>query len=128
MSGFAVPSGSLPHLVVPDDRGGIAHAQLTLGNGMIMLGSVRPPEEYDGLVKTPEEAGINTQAPYIVIEEIDDHYRRAVAAGADIVYEIADQDYGGSVCTPPGTLRDTCGTSAPITHGPRAGLISTFGG
>ena len=26
------------HLVVPDDSGGIAHAQLTLGNGMIMLG------------------------------------------------------------------------------------------
>ena len=26
------------HLVVPDDQGGIAHAQLTLGNGMIMLG------------------------------------------------------------------------------------------
>ena len=28
------------HLVVPDTDGGIAHAQLTLGGGMIMLGSV----------------------------------------------------------------------------------------
>lgn len=91
--------GFCPRLVVPDDRGGIAHAQLTLGNGMIMLGSVRLPEEYDGLVKTPEEAGANTQAPYIVIEEIDEHYRLAVAAGAEIVYEIADQDYGGRLYT-----------------------------
>ena len=91
--------GFSPHLVVPDDRGGIAHAQLTLGSGMIMLGSVRPPEEYDGLVKTPEEVGFNTQAPYIVIGEIDEHYRRAVSVGAEIVYEIADQDYGGRLYT-----------------------------
>ena len=91
--------GFSPHLVVPDDRGGIAHAQLTLGNGMIMLGSVRLPEEYDGLVKTPEEVGVNTQAPYIIIEEIDEHYRQAVSAGAEIVYDIADQDYGGRLYT-----------------------------
>ena len=91
--------GFSPHLVVLDDRGGIAHAQLTLGNGMIMLGSVRESEGYDGLVKTPEEAGTNTQAPYIVIEEIDGHYRQAKQAGAEIVYEIADQDYGGRLYT-----------------------------
>ena len=29
------------NLVVPGDNGSIAHAQLTFGNGMIMLGSVR---------------------------------------------------------------------------------------
>jgi uncharacterized glyoxalase superfamily protein PhnB len=29
------------HLVVPGDAGTIAHAQLVLGNGMIMLGSAR---------------------------------------------------------------------------------------
>ena len=91
--------GFSPHLVVPDERGGIAHAQLTLGNGMVMLGSVRPSEEYDGLVKTPEEVGVNTQAPYIYIEEIDEHYWHSVAAGAEIVYEIADQDYGGRLYT-----------------------------
>ena len=32
------------HLVVPDDDGGVAHAQLTFGNGMIMLSSVRSDE------------------------------------------------------------------------------------
>ena len=87
------------HLVVPDDQGGIAHAQLTLGNGMIMLGSVRPPEEHDGLIKNPQEAGTNTQAPYIYIEEIDEHYLRAKEAGAEIVYDITDQDYGGRLYT-----------------------------
>lgn len=87
------------HLVVPDDLGGIAHAQLTLGNGMIMLGSVRSPDEYDGLIKNPREVGTNTQAPYIYIEKVDEHYLHAVEAGAEIVYEIADQDYGGRLYT-----------------------------
>ena len=87
------------YLVVPDDQGGIAHAQLTLGNGMIMLGSVRPPEEYDGLVKNPREVGVNTQAPYIFVENIDAHYRQAAEAGAEIVYTLAEQDYGGKLYT-----------------------------
>ncbi len=96
---LCVAFGFSPRLVVPDDNGGIAHAQLVLGNGMIMLGSVRPPEEHDGLVKTPGEAGTNTQASYIYIAEIDDHYRQAVQAGAEIVYELTDQDYGGRLYT-----------------------------
>ena len=29
------------HLVMPSDDGGVAHAQLVFGNGMIMLGSAR---------------------------------------------------------------------------------------
>ena len=87
--------GFTPHLVVPDDHGGIAHAQLTLGNGMIMLGSFREDGEFDQLVTTPRLAGSTTQSAYIVVMEIDAHYRRAVEAGAEIVYEIADQEYGG---------------------------------
>ena len=87
--------GFAKHLVVPDDDGGINHAQLVLGNGMIMLGSAREGNEYDSLVKLPIEVGANTQATYIVVVDVDGHYRRAVAAGAEIVYEIADQHYGG---------------------------------
>ena len=85
------------HLVVPDDEGGIAHAQLALGNGMIMLGSYRDENEYDRLVRLPQDAGGSTQAAYIVIEDIEDHYQRAVDAGARVVYELAEQDYGGKL-------------------------------
>ena len=87
--------GLARHFVVPDDDGGISHAQLVLGNGMSMLGSAREGNEYDSLVKLPIEVGANTQATYIVVEDVDGHYRRVVAAGADIVYEIGDQHYGG---------------------------------
>ncbi len=89
--------GFTPHLVVPDEDGGIAHAQLVLGNGMIMLGSYRDEGEYDRLVRLPQDAGGSTQAAYIVIEEIEDHYQNAVEAGARIVYELAEQDYGGKL-------------------------------
>ena len=89
--------GFTPHLVVPDEDGGIAHAQLVLGNGMIMLGSYRDEGEYDRLVKLPRDAGGSTQAAYIVIGDIEGHYQRAVEAGARIVYELAEQDYGGKL-------------------------------
>jgi uncharacterized glyoxalase superfamily protein PhnB len=90
------------HLVVPDEKGGVAHAQLTFGNGMIMLGSGQGGD-YDTLVVQPSDAGGVTQAPYIVVAEVDAHYARAKAAGAEIVIDIADQDYGGRlyVCRDP---------------------------
>ena len=85
------------NLVVPDDQGGIAHAQLILGNGMIMLGSAREGAVHDQLVGLPRDLGATTQAAYVVIEEIDGHYRRAVHEGAQIVYELIEQEYGGKL-------------------------------
>jgi uncharacterized glyoxalase superfamily protein PhnB len=81
-------------LVVAGDAGSIAHAQLVLGNGMIMLGSTKD-DEFDRLTTTPGAAGAVTQSPYVIVCRIDEHYQRARAAGADIVGEIEDQDYGG---------------------------------
>ncbi len=83
------------HLVVPGENGTIAHAQLSFGNAMVMLGS-QNDNEYGKLLRTPKDLkGFSTQAPYIVVEEVDKHYQRAVAAGAIIVMDIKDEDYGG---------------------------------
>ena len=82
------------HLVVPGEDGGIAHAQLTFRNSMIMLGSVREGE-YDELLIQPTNAGAVTQAPYAIVDDVDAHCARARAAGAEIVMEPTDQDYGG---------------------------------
>jgi uncharacterized glyoxalase superfamily protein PhnB len=82
-------------LVVPGENGTIAHAQLVFGNGMVMLGSARD-DEYGKLVKPPRDRGDwNTQSPYIVVQDADRHYARAVAAGGKIVMDIKDEDYGG---------------------------------
>ena len=84
------------HLVVDDGNGGIAHAQLTLGSGMIMLGSARDGDDPFGrLQSTPAALGGTTQSPYIVVADADVVYARAKAAGAEIVMEIKDEDYGG---------------------------------
>ncbi|NNE07525.1 MAG: glyoxalase [Gemmatimonadetes bacterium] len=83
------------HLVVPAEDGTIMHAQLTFGNGMVMLGSAGE-NEFDGLQKPSGTLGrAVTQSPYIIVDDADKHYARAVAAGAEIVVEIKDEDYGG---------------------------------
>ncbi len=81
-------------LVVPGEHGTIAHAQLSFGNGMIMLGSVSD-SEFGRLMKQPDEAGAETQSAYIIVTDADAIYARAKAAGARIALEIKDEDYGG---------------------------------
>jgi uncharacterized glyoxalase superfamily protein PhnB len=83
------------HVVVPGDGETIAHAQLSFGNGMIMLGSVKD-SEFDQLMKQPDEiGGAETETAYVVVSDADAIYARAKAAGAKIVLEIKDEDYGG---------------------------------
>jgi uncharacterized glyoxalase superfamily protein PhnB len=93
--------------VVPDDAGGIAHAQLVLAGGMIMLGSVRD-NEYGRLMKQPDEVGgAQTQNTYLVVPDADAVHARVVAAGARIAMPIRDEDYGGrgfGCCDPEGHL------------------------
>jgi uncharacterized glyoxalase superfamily protein PhnB len=83
------------HLVVPGENGTITHAQLTFGNGMIMLGSAID-NEFGKFLKPPRDLGrIGSQSPYIIVQDADTHYAGAIAAGAEIVLEIKDEDYGG---------------------------------
>ena len=83
------------HLIVQGENDSIAHAQLTLGKAMIMLGS-ESNDEYGKLIEIPKKLnGLNTQAPYIVVKDIDEHYKKAVQEGAEIIIEIKDEDYGG---------------------------------
>jgi uncharacterized glyoxalase superfamily protein PhnB len=80
------------HFVVPGENGTIAHAQLTLGNGMIMLGSARD-DDWGNLVKPVADVGARTGAAYVVVKEIDAHHARARAAGAEIVRALENTDY-----------------------------------
>lgn len=87
--------GFAKHLVVPGENGTIAHAQLVLGQGMIMLGSAGD-DEFGRLQKTPRDVGgVGTQSPYVVVADPDAHHARAVAAGAKVVMPIEDKPYGG---------------------------------
>ncbi|MCI0662571.1 MAG: VOC family protein [Acidobacteria bacterium] len=82
-------------LVAPNEDGTIAHAQLSFGNGMIMLGSVLA-NEFGRLIKQPDEiGGAETQSAYLIVSDADLIYQRAKYAGAEIILEIKDEDYGG---------------------------------
>jgi uncharacterized glyoxalase superfamily protein PhnB len=86
------------HLVVEGPGGTIAHAQLTLDGGMIMLGSAAshaPDSPFGALVRQPEEAGGCTQTIYVVVADADATHDRAKAAGAEIVLPLADKPHGG---------------------------------
>ena len=84
------------------DDGLIKHAQLTFGNGMIMLGTARD-DAYSATQKSPGEiGGFNTQSPYVIVPDVDAHHARAVAAGAEIVMPVEDQGHGnGYTCRDP---------------------------
>src|SRR4029453_8838930 len=74
------------HLVVEDGKGGIAHAPLTLGPGMIMLGTARGDDDpFSRLQSTPAALGGTTQSPYLVVRDADQVYRQAKTPGAGIV-------------------------------------------
>lgn len=83
------------HLVVPGDDGSVAHAQLVFGNGMIMLSTAR--DDAFGQLQTPIGAvGARvSQSPYIIVDDVDEHHARAVAAGAEVVMAPEDQNHGG---------------------------------
>ena len=78
-------------MVVPGPDDTVAHAQLAFDGGMVMVGSIRDDELQ---MRTPCDLGGVTQSIYIVVEDTDAHYARAVGAGAEIVRELEDTPYG----------------------------------
>ena len=74
--------------VVPGDHGRVTHAELQIAPGMVMLGSKGDPQT----MGNPWDA--IEQGIYVCIAEVDAHYARAKAAGAKIVRELEDTDYG----------------------------------
>ena len=85
-------------LVVEGEDGMIAHSELTLGDGYIMV--VGPPREK--AVSPMQFGGRATQSVHVQLTtSVDEHYARARAAGAAITRELATQAYGDRVyvCT-----------------------------
>jgi uncharacterized glyoxalase superfamily protein PhnB len=65
--------------------GSVQHAQLRFGGDWIMLGSASDRNL---------EVETGPAWVYIVVDDPDAHFERARAAGAGIVHELTDRDYG----------------------------------
>lgn len=73
--------------VVPGDGDTVAHAQLGWPGGTIMLGSTPDP---DG----PFPFQVGPSCVYLVVDDPDARHDKAVAAGAEVVMPLTDQEYG----------------------------------
>jgi uncharacterized glyoxalase superfamily protein PhnB len=71
----------------PGADGSLAHAELRLQSGVIMLGTITAPDPANPWADA--RTGV-----YVYVEDVDAHYARARAAGAEIVRPLADTDYG----------------------------------
>jgi uncharacterized glyoxalase superfamily protein PhnB len=85
-----------PHAVYRGDDGKVIHAELTFGNGMIMLGPMGKGEFGTRFLTMPSDAsGRCTHAVYVIVPDIGAHHARAAAAGADIVMPLRKVAEGG---------------------------------
>jgi uncharacterized glyoxalase superfamily protein PhnB len=88
--------GFTPQAVFDGPNNTIAHAQLTLNGGMIMLGSASNTGGWSEHMVQPDEIGGKaTQATYVVVADCTAAYEQAKAAGAPIIGELREMDYGG---------------------------------
>jgi uncharacterized glyoxalase superfamily protein PhnB len=87
-------------MVVEGEERPVEHAELRLGSDMIMLGS--EPKDAHGVDAHAGQSWI-----YVAIDDADALFERATGAGAEVVRELSDQDYGSrdfSVRDPEGNL------------------------
>ena len=76
-------------VVYRGEHGRIHHAELRLGDGLIMFGGIPAPDDV-----ASSNRGQPPVTIYAVVGDPDEHCERARAAGAQIVRELADQPYG----------------------------------
>ena len=78
------------------DDGSIVHSELTLADGLIMVGEELSGDErrFDTDRRSPIAAGCNTQNLMVYVDDVDAHCEHARAAGAHVVSEPELHDYG----------------------------------
>jgi uncharacterized glyoxalase superfamily protein PhnB len=77
--------------VFRDDAGAIRHAELLFGSGIVMFGQHSQEGWMGG---EPPRPLASTLSLYIVVPDPDEHCAGARAAGAQIVRELQDTEYG----------------------------------
>jgi uncharacterized glyoxalase superfamily protein PhnB len=75
-----------PKMTDPD--GTVRHASMELDDALIMLG--HPGPEY----RNPNHLSAATQCLYVRVNDVNDHFERAKKAGAKILHEPQDMEYG----------------------------------
>ncbi|MEK6398676.1 MAG: VOC family protein [Terriglobus sp.] len=89
--------GFMEHAVYRGEDGVVHHAELLLGNGMVMLGSTGLRPETDSWYAQPDETGNRlTSSQYLILNDVAAAYATAQTAGATVLMPLETKDYGGS--------------------------------
>ena len=80
--------GFSEHYHYGEDGGRMEGAQMHLGDAWIMLNSARPRSA------SPVQVGHNTQSLTVFVDDVDAHFARTKAAGAKIVEDLHETEYG----------------------------------
>jgi len=91
--------GASELLRVPGPHGRIGHAEVKIGDSVIMLADEYP--EMDA--RSPQSFGGSPVSIHLYVEDVDDMAERAIGAGATMVRPVKDQFYGdrsGTVADP----------------------------
>ena len=85
------------HAVYMDPDGKtVMHAEMSFGNGMIMLGSTSKESPYAKYRVQPDEVGgRETRSVSLIVSDAEAIYRSAKAAGAEILFDLEQKPYGG---------------------------------
>lgn len=77
----------------------VAHAELTLGAGMVMISSTHDAnssQPWAKLIRQPSELNFaETQSQSLVVDDPDTVYAQVKKHGGTVVLDIEDKDYGG---------------------------------
>jgi len=82
--------GASERMRMPMPGGRVGHAELQLGDSMIMLADENPEMEIRG----PRAVGGTPVTLHVYVEDADATFRRAVEAGAKELRSVEDQFYG----------------------------------
>jgi len=94
---------------MPGPDGKIAHAEIRIGDSLIMLSDPFP----QSTVRPPGEVGQTTASIFMYVEDVDAVVKKAVDAGAKVTMEVADQFWGDRF----GSIQDPFGHTWSIaTH------------
>jgi len=80
--------GFLERMRMPGPEGALVHAEMEIGDGLLMLGC--PGDDY----RNPRQLGGTTQGLYVYVDDVDSHFERARKEGATILEEPGNQFYG----------------------------------
>ncbi len=93
--------GAVEKVRMPGPGGSIMHAEIRIGDSMLMLGDENPERG----VKSPQAYGGPTGAIFLYVDDVDAWFKRAVGAGATAKVPPTDMFWGDRY----GTLVDPFG-------------------